>query len=433
MHSRSDQECVFSDTNLPTTHSSTILSLQQCTGTSAPVEKVRLPQSSSISNDDTLNTPSSPLLRKEIKDDTTLPAKSPSPQKLSSSPPPPAASETSPYHMVVGCSHHKTGTFQLRCLMKQFAISGGLYEPIGRCFKDNSVTYLHMEDCYNNFANNETIPLIKPLMFKTFHGIRQTCRSYEDNEVGEPCLSLMTGRVCNQSMVEWMARPGTCSIELPKGKKMAFFNIIRNPIDSVLSAYSFHTERPKSEPWLFRPKNLTQLSHQLKWAGAEPETLISLGLGRGRNAEYSPYVDLLTALPPEKGVLLEFWHSLPEISSIARQYTTLSGHEGTVHVRFEDLRDEFNATVLTALNHYQMGSDPKAMLDAAVAGGCDPGTWTEAQIKASNHVTIGKKEGVKEAAEAALLAYPAAKRILCDLCIELAYQDPRCGADDAEW
>lgn len=337
--------------------------------------------------------------------------------------------------MVVGCSHHKTGTFQLRCLMKNFANTAGLYEPIGKCFKDNSVTYIHMEECRNNFANNVTHPLKKPLMFKTFHGLKQKCRSHSGDDEWEPCLSFMTGKICNITMVKWMQRPGICSIHLPQDRNLAFFNIIRNPIDAVLSAYSFHTERPKSEPWLFRPKNLTDLSHRLRWAGAEPETLQSMGLGRGRKEEYMSYADLLTSLSPEKGVLLEFWHSLPEVMSIARQYTILSGLEGTVHARFEDLRDEFNSTVLAALEQYQLDSNPKEMLDAAVAGGCDPGTWTEAQIKASNHVTIGKKEGVKEAAEAALLEYPTAKRILCELCAELAYQDSRCdlGSEDAEW
>ena len=351
------------------------------------------------------------------------------------SPAPPAIELNSPYDMLVGCSHHKTGTFQLRCLFKQFSKTAALYDAVGRCFKDNSVTYLHMEECYNNYAANVTHPMKKPLLFKTFHGTKQTCRSFSGNDEWEPCLSFMTGKICNKTMVKWMHRPGICSIELPKDRNLAFFNIIRNPIDSVLSAYSFHTERPKSEPWLFRQKNLTDLTHRLRWAGAEPETLASIGLGRGHKDEFMSYVDLLTSLPPEYGVLLEFWHSLPEIMSIGRQYTTLTGLEGTVHARFEDLRDEFNSTVLTALNHFKLGVTPEAMLEATVVGGCDPGTWTEAQIKASNHVTIGKKEGVKEAAEAALLAYPAAKRILCELCVELAYQDARCdhGAEDAEW
>jgi hypothetical protein len=405
------------------------LQFTQCTGTGGTAGKVRLPQSSTIRDEE----PSSPLPKKEIKENTRV-TKTSAPAPLKLSPPPPAAKVKSPYDMIVGCSHHKTGTFQLRCLLKNFANTAGLNEPTGRCFKDNSVTQMHMEDCYNSYANNTAHPSLT-LLFKTFHGIKQMCRTHRGDEFGEPCLSFMTGKICNQSMVEWMHRPGTCSIQLPENRNLAFFNIIRNPIDAVLSAYSFHTERPKSEPWLFRPKNLTLLSYQFRWAGAEPEILRAMGLGRKSYGEFMPYVDLLTSLPPEKGVLLEFWHSLPEVTSIARQYTTFSGLEGAVQARFEDLRDEFNATVLTALNHFKMGPTSKDMLDAAVKGGCDPGTWTEAQIKASNHVTIGKKQGVKEAAEAALLGYPTAKRILCELCAELAYQDPRCdlGSDDAEW
>lgn len=313
--------------------------------------------------------------------------------------------------------------------MKNFANTAKLNEPIRICFKDNSVTHVHMEACRNNFENNASQPAKKPIMFKTFHGLKQRCRSLDDDDEWEPCLSFMTGKVCNVIMVKSMQRPGKCSIQLPEDANLAFFNIIRNPIDAVLSAYSFHSERPKSEPWLFRPKNLTDLSQRLRWAGAEPETLRLMGLGRNRKEEHKSYADLLTSLPPEKGVLLEFWHSLPEVLSIARQYTILTGLPGTVHARFEGLRDDFNSTVLAALEHYQLNSEPKEMLDAAVADGCDPGTWTEAQIEKSNHVTIGKKEGVKEAAEAALLKYPTAKRILCELCAELAYQDSRCDLD----
>ena len=300
-------------------------------------------------------------------------------------------------------------------------------EPTGECFKDNSVTALNLLDCYSKRIVDKRYR--RPILFKTFHGLKQICQTPNGNgSTWNPCLSHMIYKPCNQDQLNWMSEPNTCRPDLPRNISFGFFNMIRNPIDVVLSAFAFHSSRPTSEPWLFRTQSVGYLGRDFAYSGADKETLKELGLAswEKREQERRPYVDLLTALPPETGVLMEFWHSLPELVSVSRQYQLLSPYPGAFHARFESLRDSFNSTIIAGLHHLKLGGDPYEALDLAIAGGCDPGTWTEEQRKQSNHVTEGKKEDFKDVAEAALLAYQPAKKILCKLCSEMDYHDPRC-------
>lgn len=339
------------------------------------------------------------------------------------------ASDTTnePFDMVLGLSHHKTGTFQLRCLLKHFAYGAGLHEPTGECFKDNSVTALNLLTCFQKRMSDPTYK--RPILFKTFHGLKQICKTPNGNGSSwNPCLSHMIYKPCTQDQLNWLHEPTTCRPDLPKEISFGFFNMIRNPIDVVLSAFAFHSGRPSSEPWLFRPQGVGYLGRDFFYSGADKKTLEKMGLARWeeRQEERAAYVDLLMALPPEDGVIMEFWHSLPELVSVARQYQLLSPYPGAFHARFEDMRDAFNATILESLRHLKLGGDAEKTLESAVAGGCDPGTWTEEQRKRSNHVTIGKKEDFKDIAEEALMGYAPAKKILCELCVEMDYKDPRC-------
>ena len=222
---------------------------------------------------------------------------------------------------------------------------------------------------------------------------------------------------------------------------IGFFNIIRNPIDAVLSAYTFHVGRPKAEPWLYIPKNASIIADKVAWAGADESMLRALGLKPSSwileeeseststtkfENEESPqitYVELLERLPPQLGVVLEFWHSLPEIVSVARQYSILERNPNSFNVRFEDLRDSYNATVLQGIQKLRLGPYPEKILEETVAGGCDPHTWSTEQLAASEHITRGKQEEFKDVVEAALMGYAPAKRILCDLCAALRYED----------
>lgn len=355
-----------------------------------------------------------------------------------------AAAADAPYDLIVGLSHHKTGTFQLRCLMHYFSEAAGLEDATGTCFRDNSVGANTLTGCLENGLSRPE-PAKRPLLFKTFHGLKQKCESM-DEEVAVsgadrstegpwfPCLSFMISKVCHQEEVLNMQRPAKqCYLDLPpeSAGRLGFFNIYRNPIDLVLSAYSFHTSKPKSEPWMHRPHPVIWKSTRLSWAGADNDTLAAIGLADAEDQPETSYVDMLTRLPVESGILMEFWHSLPEILSMSRQYRLLKEQPSAFQARFEALRDDYNATLLAALEHLRFGETSQTMLDATVAGGCDPGVWTPEQRAASDHVTTGKKEGVKEAAEAALMGYEPARKILCQLCEELDYTDARCGGQSA--
>lgn len=337
-----------------------------------------------------------------------------------------------PYDIFLALSHHKTGTFQLRCIVKAFAEAAGLENPLHACLKDNHATARDMMGCYNWRLKGETpeAPVKRPIFFKSYHGLVQTCEPHGGKgEPWEPCLSFMLypAQVCDRRAVQNTLRRGSCAPSLPPPPlRIGAFNIVRNPIEAVLSAYSFHTSRPRSEPWLFKPIVVGQLASELQWAGAEADTLARLGLGPDREGEEATYVDLLTALPVEEGVIMEFWHSLPEVVSVARQFVTLASEPGAFSARFEDLRDAYNATVLDVARHLRLGVAPEALVESSVAAGCDPNTWSAAKVAASSHVTVGKKEGEKERAEAALMGYPPARTTLCDLAEALGYEDARC-------
>ena len=341
-----------------------------------------------------------------------------------------------PYDFIVGSTHHKTGTFQLHCLFKHASKTAGLAMANDeKCFKDNTAGATSMLACMQSKTNNTTVTAApRPILFKTYHGIRQLCQLPDTGATVEPCLSFMLYKACTKEQVEAMKIPSEkCTADVPPVQiRKGYFNIIRNPIDTVLSAFSFHTSRPKTEPWLYKQRPVKYLREQVMWAGAERRLLRQLGLGRKHEYRMATYVDMLTQLPVELGVLLEFYHSLPEIYSIARQYEIVGREQGAVNARFEELRDQFNTTVRAAAQHLKLASQPEELVEAAVAGGCDPGTWSEAQRAASQHVTDGKQQEMKDAAAAALMGYAPARHILCSFCDRLEYDEPRCTSEKEE-
>jgi hypothetical protein len=191
---------------------------------------------------------------------------------------------------------------------------------------------------------------------------------------------------------------------------------------------------------------------ELKWLGASYDDLAAFGLGGidlapadavalGGSAgsleeTYAgdaaarrsiPYGELVSGLPVASGVRLEFWHSLPELWSMTRQYRALKAHPAVLQLRFEDLKDAFNATALSAIKHLALGRRAKsdAVLAAMVANGCDPGQWTAERRKRSTHIT-SDRETEKEQVEKALLGHPLAKAELCEMAATLDYNDERC-------
>ena len=393
------------------------------------------------------------------------------------------------YDLIVGLTHHKTGTFQIRCIQEK--LSSAVHLPslnTPSCIKDNDAGAQDLLDCLSSADTTTTTTTThRPAQFKTHHGMRQTCMRYEGQPPWKPCLSLMLSRSCTKGEVSRTRLPAeTCTLDLPTDTKLAFINEIRNPIDAVISAYMFHITIPSSEPWLYRLKKpFYAFGLELKWLGASAEDLVSFGFGNvdldagdamasdstaatdggeldqlyASNliaSNITTYGQVLTALPAEDGVRMEFWHSLPELWSMIRQYLALKSHPGAKQPRFEDLKYEFNATMMAIIDHLHLPQTHEgdnsssnnnnnnnnnnssnnsrerstykqhhAVLDAIVAGGCDPNAWSQDKIAKSTHITAGKSDD-KYTVEQALMSYDVAKQELCQMAAMMEYSDPRC-------
>lgn len=366
--------------------------------------------------------------------------------------------------VVVGLTHHKTGTFQLHCIQRHLADALGLLRPDETCRKDNNVGSGDVLKCSRSSSSSAQ----RPAMFKTHHGLRQQCvaTGHQKQRYGQaaplvepwrPCLSLMLSRSCTkQELQATRVRQSSCTVDLPSTSQssIAVINDIRNPIDTVISAFMFHVTVPKSEPWLYRWKRYRYTyGVDLKWLGASAADLDSFGFNGfdfssaeaapdGANAtslaaaykEDSPeldflaYGEVLTALPPTVGVIMEFWHTLPELWSMAQQYQALKTHPHAIQVQFEDFQRDFNGTMIQVLDGLQLEERKphKELLDAVVTGECDPHTWSEKRRSKSTHIT-SDREREKEKVEEALLAHKVARKELCFLAALLDYNDdPRC-------
>lgn len=348
--------------------------------------------------------------------------------------------------LILGLSHHKTGTYQMSCLLNQMAMKAGLDEPTEECLKDNGAAEADLTACQDRAQSSGMYPAI----FKTYHGFRHTCSHNKTRYT--PCVSFMLYRECKEEEVVNLLQTGSaCEIDLPawvrsmgEHSPLAALHFIRNPIDSVISAYLFHVSGPKSEPWLFKPRTLGRYISELSWLGVRDETLLSLGFPTKMTfpgalpdeREEISFIELLQKLKFEKGVILQFWHSLPELLSMVRQSKSLMAQLSSraVELRFEDLKYNFNDTFLNAMRQVNKKGirnvTPNELLDAVVLGNCDPGTWTQQQLQKSSHVTTGKSN--MTAVERVLLEYPPSRNILCALCEALGYiDDSRCAKESS--
>lgn len=336
--------------------------------------------------------------------------------------------------ILIGLSHHKTGTYQMSCLLENIAAATGINIPQGDCIKDHGTTANDIISCLNMVPDQ-----IYPAIFKTYHGVTHRCRAKGREYI--PCVSFMLYRQCKKEEIIYLLKGDqSCEIDLPQWEvnkqRLAVLHFIRNPIDIIVSAYSFHISAPTSEPWLFKPRSLERYINELTWIGTPLETLKYLNLTeenqfQGENMLEISYLELLENLSLKQGVIMQFWHSLPELVTMVRQSKSLQSQfsDANIELKFEDLKQHFNKTVREAIekaNYGRLQEHPIAdLLDAVVIGQCDPGTWSNKQIQKSSHVTSGKVN--TEEIEAALMTYPAARSMLCALSLSLGYsEDDRC-------
>jgi hypothetical protein len=235
---------------------------------------------------------------------------------------------------------------------------------------------------------------------------------------------------------------------IPAGH-VGLVHIVRNPIDAIVSAYSYHMQVPPPEDWIDIMKVPTY-SKWLQSVGVPRDELIKLGfIGGGRldatvegrggivaegvAGGTNSYGEALRALPPDQGILLEFWRSAPTMYGMARMYAaTKHVSPNSLVVRFEDLKTRFNGTVHHWLQDLGMADDSE---EADVIVGklqqCDPQTWNADQLASSSHVTATKTQGKEGPLIAALLGDGAVGPRICDLATALDYPDERCSGNSA--
>lgn len=202
---------------------------------------------------------------------------------------------------------------------------------------------------------------------------------------------------------------------------------------------------PPPEDWIEIMK-VPSYSKWLQSVGVPRDQLIKLGfIGEGRSdataagggggtaaegvaGRTNSYGEALRALPPEKGILLEFWRSAPTIYGMARMYAaTKHGYPNSLVVRFEDLKTSFNSTVHHWVQDLGLADNSE---EADVIIGklqqCDPQTWNADQLASSSHVTATKTQGKEGPLIAALLGDGAVGPRICELTMALDYPDTRC-------
>jgi hypothetical protein len=110
--------------------------------------------------------------------------------------------------------------------------------------------------------------------------------------------------------------------------------------------------------------------------------------------------------------------------AMARQYLALQRHPAPLQLKYEAVMADFNATVARLGREYFPQAANAILADSQE---CDVSSWTSKQLSASSHVTASKHPaGSRQRLQGVLLAVPAIRRHLCDLCAALEYDEPRC-------
>lgn len=189
--------------------------------------------------------------------------------------------------------------------------------------------------------------------------------------------------------------------------------------------------------------------------GVDPGILADLGM----SSVNTTYGGVLRSLSDKHGIQLEFWRSLPgkvvfhpffislahlftrgvgflaELYDMARQYTLLKKTWQSLHIRFEDLRFDFNETALSIIDNLYPAYEPQALLDSLHSSSqlCDPTTWSAEKLaadpKVRSHITTTSKASHHahlEELASYLMSIDTIKEKLCELCSLLGYSDRHC-------
>ncbi|KAI3429324.1 hypothetical protein D9Q98_005419 [Chlorella vulgaris] len=230
----------------------------------------------------------------------------------------------------------------------------------------------------------------------------------------EQCLSLEAG-----------------TIDIPTGHTTpTVVQVVRNPIDTVLSAYQYHTQSPPPEEWLeeMTMKNFSGWAY----AGGVPyEALDSLGVFDKKHAGESFYHFLRTQ-PQDTGVKVQFWLSAWELYGFARQYASLAEQPGLnfMPVRFEDMQTKYNETTRAMLEAFSEVVPPlNVSLLLYQVRMCHVSSWSSQFLADNNHVTARRDPKLREYLHSVLMDDEEIAPRICKLATIFGYaaEMPECG------
>ncbi|KAL4425549.1 hypothetical protein ABPG75_009565 [Micractinium tetrahymenae] len=321
------------------------------------------------------------------------------------------------YAFVLGLSIHRTGTFQLDCLTR--AIAHATQQPV--IWRPEEI---FTEEVGAHLVWQRQVQRGRPFMLSGGHAPNQLCyrRGRPPYSVGPSCPNYKLP--CAPDGTPVLSLNG-CFLNLPGMHLGApgFAHFYRNPLDIVISAFWYHTQDtiPHIETWLRYPAGSTldaMVSH-----GVPREELEALGLGRPEVRSLS-FAALLRSLPEERAVQLQFWNSVPELYTMARQYRILKHLPGAFQVRFEDAQHDLVGSISPMLQEF-FPNHTQAITENVHKFECDPSSWSPEELSRSNHVTATKHPpGSKERLQRVLWEQPRVWRHLCTLANALDYELP---------
>ena len=114
-----------------------------------------------------------------------------------------------------------------------------------------------------------------------------------------------------------------------------------------------HPELIFLPPWFSSPYELqaSDIFEAMVAGGVDQQVLDVLGV-TSNNLQKLPFRDLLLQMPEQEAVQLQFWQSLPELYTMARQYLIFKQLPGVVQVRFEDAKSNLTAALLPVLSEF---------------------------------------------------------------------------------
>eukprot|EP01025_Chloroclados_australasicus_P028403 TRINITY_DN28164_c0_g2_i1.p1 TRINITY_DN28164_c0_g2~~TRINITY_DN28164_c0_g2_i1.p1 ORF type:complete len:398 (-),score=26.88 TRINITY_DN28164_c0_g2_i1:331-1524(-) len=292
-------------------------------------------------------------------------------------------------HAAIIATHHRTGTQLFFGMMRMFALSYGYsyYQYPKMDFKQETVSPQYVG--VRQFSNKQIIV--------AQHGFEETCKENYDQE----CEWFDSD--CYLKACELIPPPKEMENELK------IVQIVRNPVEIVISSYLYHKQDPPPEAWVGEPK---------------PE-LIPDNFQRFKSR---PYNQFLINAPPQVALVVEFSRQLGELYILARNCRDMANVPNAKNVRFEDVKRDMIGKSQQVFEFLQimhptmcreqfaeflmLGFDLKH-IDLSVY---------ENVTKVKSHVTEGKHN--KKHLAQILYNDPNAKRILTQLAEMMGYEEP---------